>query len=369
MSIVNQQGYEEGYVQAQHDSGRSTEVAQAQALAHDPSQTPGVQPQGAVLPLLPLLSLHAVLLKSGKVCLRPANVLSAIYDAEVLASRPQFLSRYYSQTGSAWAPLVLEAKISNEVIRACVWLRSATGLREYPRSAYCPFCKASVQGWGQHLFQNCLKVCAAVHRAFWDLLQDMQLDGWTLEMQSLTQARVSVESVSLLVRLVHDDHVGQGEGILWVTTSGLIYMPHNMQSKTLISRVQSLSLVFLHTVQHVLWSDSVIEPLQQSEMVPAGLTRPWGLAVFISFMVGAVSSAQLNPPESRPPWVRVVPTARTVVYEPGQCSRDPLSVTIGHAPSEWPRDFRICLGPWAVEWDDIPGQVDLRELAHTLKLA
>ena len=369
VSIVNQQGYEEGYVQAQHDSGRSTEVAQAQALAHDLSQTPGVQPQGAVLPLLPLLSLHAVLLKSGKVCLRPANVLLAIYDAEVLASRPQFLSRYYSQAGSAWAPLVLEAKVSNEVIRACVWLRSATGLREYPRSPYCPFCKASVQDWGQHLFQNCLKVCAAVHRAFWDLLQDMQLDGWTVEMQSLTQARVSVESVSFLVRLVHDDHVGQGEGILWVTTSGLIYMPHSMQSKTLISRVQSLSLVFLHTLQHVLWSDSVIEPLQQSEMVPAGLTRPWGLAVFISFMVGAVSSAQLNPPESRPPWVRVVPTARTVVYEPGQCSRDPLSVTIGHAPSEWPRDFRICLGPWTVEWDDIPGQVDLRELAHTLKLA
>ena len=264
---------------------------------------------------------------------------------------------------------MLEAKISNEVIRACVWLRSATGLREYPRSPYCPFCKASVQDWGQHLFQNCLKVCAAVHRAFWGLLQDMQLDGWTVEMQSLTLARVSVESVSLLVRLVHDDHVGQGEGILWVTTSGLIYMPHSMQSKTLISRVQSLSLVFLHTLQHVLWSDSVIEPLQQSEMVPAGLTRPWGLAVFISFMVGAVSSAQLNPPESRPPWVRVVPTARTVVYESGQCSRDPLSVTIGHAPSEWPRDFRICLGPWTVEWDDIPGQVDLRELAHTLKLA
>ena len=349
VSIVNHQGYEKGYVQAQHDFGRSTEVAQAQALAHDLSQTPEVQTQGAVLPLLPLLSLHAVLLKAGKVCLRPADVLSAIYDAEVLASRPQFLSRYYSQTGSAWAFLVFEAKISNEVIRACVWLRSA----------YCPFCKASGQDWAQHLFQNCLKVCAAVHRVFWDLLQDMQLDGWTVEMQSLTQARVSVESVSFLVRLVHDDHVGQGEGILWVTTSGLIYMPHSKQPKTLISRVQSHSLVFLHTLQHVLWSDSVIEPLQQSEMVPAGLTRPLGLAVFISFMVGALSSAQLNPPESRPPCVRVVPTAQAVVYEPGQCSRDPLSVTIGRALSEWPRDFRICLGPWTVEWDDIPGQVDL----------
>ena len=106
ISAVRKFGYAEGYVQAQHDSKRDTSVAQAQALAHERAQTPSIPLEGAALPFISQLSLHAVMLREGRVCLRPTRVLTEIYKAEVLEGQPRFLKRYSRQTEDVWSDLV-----------------------------------------------------------------------------------------------------------------------------------------------------------------------------------------------------------------------------------------------------------------------
>ena len=156
----------------------------------------------------------------------------------------------------------------------------------------------------------------------------------------------------MIVRLVLDDHVGVGDNVLWVTTSGLLqFTPGSRVVDQLRPLLRPLAMSFTLSLQRSLWANE--EPLQQSVALSTGRDVPWGLEVFLSFLVGAVAPVQLHAPATRPPWVLINTSVRAVWYTAGPC----------------PRDFRFRLGQWTVEWDDIPGQTDLRGLAHTLKLA
>jgi hypothetical protein len=156
----------------------------------------------STLPCLEQLAPNAVLLLHGRVCIKPPAVLDALYQNEAaisIASAPTFQPSF---VWCDWQELVSGAILTNDEIRIMIWIRSLSAFHLPVAGAYCPLCRFPVRSWVEHFTAACAVFIIAAAVAFRAVLDEMQVDEWSVEATSLWDGNVDKSGSSLVVSLL-----------------------------------------------------------------------------------------------------------------------------------------------------------------------
>ena len=338
---------QEGFTPAAHDTGLLSFVANFQDRADFLAKEGLQQACVSSLPCIDSLAPMALLLRSGRICVKPARVLNGIYveNASITALSSK-------RPTSAWERVVSRALTTTEGISAMLWLRSADFFHHLPPAAYCPFCKLPLNEVIGHFQSECplVPLCSAF--AFRVALDTLTSIGWSIVWNSPWSATLSKGNHLTPVSLTVDGSAYAEETALSFSWSGLVLPPLTPlplftveQCAGLSSKYISAFVSFLHNprrLESLSILDNAFDDIRVSEKLLLGI-------------VASITNACVPYSHSlQPPWTST-PKSTLLLPRAAPQPAEPFLPTIfySHRTESSPCAPRLLFGRvWNLTWDD-----------------